>query len=121
VIHVLRALNGSSQFDAAWLNNLPQAVPLVWQNEAAKAYVFRSDTQMTLDDVRHYQYPWMLRTTIDAYPRGDMFEKARALVWLEKALKRRITAEELRFETWTGAEILFALRHAQAVLHPQPK
>jgi hypothetical protein len=121
VIHVLRAVNGSSQFDAAWLNNLPQTVPVVWQNEAAKAYVFRSDTQMTLDDVRHYQYPWMLRATIDAYPRGDMLEKARALVWLEKALERPITAKELRFETWTGAETLFALRHAQAVLHPQPK
>ena len=41
-------------------SNLPQAVPTPLQSEMAKGYVFRSKTQFTLDDVRHYRFPWML-------------------------------------------------------------
>ena len=34
--------------------------------------------QFTLDDVRHYRFPWMLRTTVDAYANGSAMQKARA-------------------------------------------
>src|SRR5262249_40788925 len=88
VIHTLRAVAGSEQFDARWLDQLPQAVPSPLDNEQAKGYVFRSKLQYTLDDVRHYRFPWMLTTTIDAYANGGVVQKARAALWIEEALRR---------------------------------
>ena len=116
VIHVLRTVAGSAQFDARWLDRLPQAVPSPLDNEQAKGYVFRSKTQFTLDDVRHYRFPWMLTTTIDAYANGGATQKARAALWIEEALRRPLTPADLRNEHWTIAETLFALRHVRSVL-----
>jgi hypothetical protein len=116
VIHVLRTVVGSAQFDARWLDRLPQAVPSPLDNEQAKGYVFRSKTQFTLDDVRHYRFPWMLTTTIDAYANGGATQKARAVLWIEEALRRPMSPADLRNEHWTIAETLFALRHVRSVL-----
>jgi hypothetical protein len=116
VIHVLRAVAGSAQFDVRWLNQLPQAVPSPLDNEQAKGYVFRSKIQYTLDDVRHYRFPWMLTTTIDAYANGGVVQKARAALWIEEALRRPLSAPDLRNEHWTIAETLVALRHVRSVL-----
>lgn len=120
-IHVLRAVKRSTQFDAAWLGNLPRAVPGPGESEQAKGYVFGGGTQFTIDDVRHYRYPWMLRATVDAYAGADLLGKARALLWLEEALNRAPTAEDLHSEVWTSAEVLFALRHVQSTLRRQSK
>jgi hypothetical protein len=102
------------------LNNLPKTVPSPTESEQAKGYVFRSLTQMTIDDVRHYRYPWMLRTTVDAYAAADLMQRAKALVWLEDALRRAPTPQEVNSEAWTSAEVLFALRHAKSVLSQKP-
>jgi hypothetical protein len=116
-IYVLRRVTGSTELDAAWLNNLPQAVPTPGESEQSKGYVFVKRTQVTLDDVRHYRYPWMLRTTIDSYANADVFQRARALLWLEEALAEAPSVADLNSEAWTSAEVLFALRHAQSALH----
>lgn len=116
VIHVLRAVAGSQQFDALWLDRLPQAVPSPLDSEQAKGYVFRSKTQFTLDDVRHYRFPWMLTTTIDAYANGGVAQKARGALWIEEALRRPLSPADLRNEHWTIAETLLALRHVRSVL-----
>lgn len=116
VIHVVRVVTGSTQFDARWLDRLPQAVPSPLDNEQAKGYVFRSKTQFTLDDVRHYRFPWMLTTTIDAFANGGPTQKARAVLWVEEALRRPMSPADLRNEHWTIAETLFALRYVRSVL-----
>lgn len=116
VVHVAQTVDGSQQFDAPWLNDLPAAVPAPGQNETSKAYVFRTKSQITLDDVRHYRYPWMLRATVDCYAAGNIWQRVRALLWIEEALKRAPTPDDLRKEIWTSAEILFSLRHVQSVL-----
>jgi hypothetical protein len=116
VIHVLRTVTGQGRFDALWLEQLPQAVPPPLQSEQAKGYVFRSKTQFTLDDVRHYRFPWMLTTTVDAYANGGRVQKARAALWIEEALRRPLTPSDMRNEHWTIAETLFALRHVRSVL-----
>ena len=116
VMHVLRAVKGTDGFDQPWLNNLPLTVPKPAEGESAKGYVFLGEGQFTLDDVRHYRYPWMLRETIDSYAHGNLVGRTRALLWLDEALKKASTAEDLRLETWTSAEILFALRRAQAAV-----
>ena len=119
VINAIRTVRGSIDFDAVWLSNLPETVPAPGEDEQAKGVIFISKTQFMVDDVRHYRYPWMLRTTIDAYENGDLLQRAGALIWLDEALRRAPTVEDLHREGWTMAEVLFALRHAQMVLHPQ--
>ena len=89
------------------------------ENEVAKGYVFRSKTQFTLDDVRHYPFPWMLRATVESYESGTMTQRARALVWLEQAFRLPRRADEFRGEFWTMAETLFALRYVQRRLDPK--
>jgi hypothetical protein len=116
VIHAVRAVTGSTRFDALWLDQLPQAVPPPLQSEQAKGYVFRSERQFTLDDVRHYRFPWMLTTTVEAYANGSVTQKARAALWIEEALRRPLSPADMRNEHWTIAETLLALRHVQAVL-----
>ena len=85
------------------------------ENEIAKGYVFRSKTQFTLDDVRHYPFPWMLRATVEAYANGNVAQRARALLWLEEAFKKPLRAEDFHSEFWTIAETLFALRQVQGL------
>jgi len=99
---------------------LPQRVPGPIESEIAKGYVFRSKTQFTLDDVRHYPFPWMLRATVEAYEHGSVAQRARALLWLEEAFAKPLRAEDFRSEHWTMAETLWALRHVQALLGPKP-
>ena len=66
--------------------------------------------------MRHYRFPWMLTTTVDAYANGSAMQKARAALWIEEALRRPLTPADLRNEHWTIAETLFALRHVRSVL-----
>jgi hypothetical protein len=117
VIHVLREVKGVDKFDRPWLDNLPRRVPKPSETEDAKAYVFLVGNQFTLDDTRHYRYPWMLRETVDAYPRGDLADRTRALLWLNGALDNPISPKDLNSEPYTIAEVLFGLRHAQSVLN----
>src|SRR5262249_29139520 len=120
VIHTLHVVAGSREFDNLWLDRLPQRVPSPIENEVAKGYV-RSATQFTLDDVRHYPFPWMLRATIESYESGTTLQRARALLWLERAFNSPMRLEDFRAEYWTMAETLFALRQAQSLLDPKAR
>lgn len=117
-IHVLRSVTGTTKFDGLWLKELPRNSPLPGQDELAKGYVFFGTNQMTIDETRHYLYPWMLRTTIDAYHQGTVMERSHALVWLQDALVHAPMAEDLYKEIWTTAEVLYSLQHAKSALHP---
>ncbi|MGH8130483.1 MAG: hypothetical protein ACRES3_06485, partial [Steroidobacteraceae bacterium] len=117
VIHVLRTVAASNRFDALWLDRLPQIVPDPLQSEISKGVVFRSKTQITLDEVRHYLFPWMLRTTVESYADGDASHRARAVLWMEEAFKRPLHAEDFHSEYWTIAETVFALRDVEAKLN----
>jgi hypothetical protein len=116
VIHALRTVGGATQFDTQWLEQLPQGVPTPIQSEMAKGYVFRSKTQFTLDDVRHYRYPWMLLATVGAYANGSPVQRARATLWVEEAFRRPLRPADLHNEHWTIAETLYALRRVRAIL-----
>jgi hypothetical protein len=120
-MHALRTVADISEFDHAWLAELPRRVPGLTESETAKGQVFRSKNQFTLDDVRHYRFPWMLKTTVDAYPNGTNLEKARALVWIEKALDRPLTSTDFRNEIWTIAETVFVLRQIAEPLQAKPR
>ena len=92
-----------------------------YESESAKGYVFRSKNQFTLDDVRHYRYPWMLATTVEAFGAGSNLEKSRALIWIEEALPRRLSNADFRSEIWTIAEAVFAFRRIAEPLRVQPQ
>src|SRR5262249_31056116 len=49
VVHALHTVANSSAFDTLWLDQLPQRVPPLLENEVAKGYV-RGETYFTLDD-----------------------------------------------------------------------
>jgi hypothetical protein len=119
VIHTLHAVKASHAFDGKWLDQLPPRVPAPIENEVAKGYVYRSEIQFTLDDVRHYPFPWMLRATAESYETGTTAQRARALVWLEQAFKTPLRPADFRNEFWTMAETLFALRQVQGLLDPK--
>ncbi len=116
VIHVLRTVTGSSEFDVLWLRDLPQRVPGLTESEISKGNVLRTKTVMTVDDSRHYRFPWMLRTTVEAYANGNVSQRARALLWIEEALRSPLRVEDFHTEFWTMAEMLFALGHVQTQL-----
>jgi hypothetical protein len=117
VVHALHTVAKSNDFDTLWLDQLPQRVPPPLENEVAKGYV-RGETYFTLDDSRHYIFPWMLRATVEAYAHGNAMQRARALLWLEEAFKTPLRPEDFRSEFWTMAETLFALRHVQGLTAP---
>jgi hypothetical protein len=119
VIHTLHTVAASHAFDGKWLDQLPPRVPAPIENEVAKGYVYRGEIQFTLDDVRHYPFPWMLRATAESYETGKTAQRARALVWLEQALKTPLRPADFRNEFWTMAETLFALRQVQDLLEPK--
>jgi len=112
VLYALRTTADVREFDASWLAELPQLVPSATENETARGEVFRSATQLTLDEVRHYRFPWMLRATVDAFGAGTVWQKARATVWVENAFKRALSDDDFHREKWTMAEALFGIRHA---------
>jgi hypothetical protein len=116
VIHTLHVVAGARDFDNLWLDRLPQRVPGPIENEVAKGYVFLDNGQFTLDDVRHYPFPWMLRATVEAYQSGTTAQRARALLWLEDAFKSPMRQEDFHSEFWTMAETLFALRQVQGLI-----
>ena len=91
-------------------------MPGLGESEISKGNVFRTKTVMTVDDSRHYRFPWMLRTTVEAYANGTVAQRARALLWIEEALGAPLRIEDFHNEFWTMSEILFALGHAQAHL-----
>jgi hypothetical protein len=119
VIHTLHVVAGARDFDNLWLDRLPQRVPGPIENEVAKGYVFLDNGQLTLDDVRHYPFPWMLRATVEAYQSGTTAQRARALLWLEEAFKSPMREEDFHKEYWTMAETLFALRQVQGLIGRQ--
>ena len=104
-VHVLRAVAGTTRFDGLWLETLPRDVPPPGHSEISKGLVLRSKTQFTLDESRHYQFPWMLLTTVDAYRNGSAPQKARAVLWVEAALSHPLTADGHSLRAYHGRSL----------------
>jgi hypothetical protein len=121
VLHILREVTGQRDFDRAWLENLPIAVPQFRENEIAKANLLApAGSSVEIDDSRVYRFPWMLVTTIDSVGAGSLWQRAQALVWVEEALKTPFGKADFGSEAWIAGEVLFALRQAEAKLDGKP-
>jgi hypothetical protein len=116
VVHVLDSIDSSTKFDALWLDELPHRVPGLLENEISKGVVLLSKTEFTLDEVRNYPFPSMLRATAEAYAQGNILERTSGLRWIDEALKTPFFPGDFHSEYWTMAETLFALRQTRALL-----
>ena len=121
VLTILHHVTKRTEFDQPWLANLPIAIPHFRDNEISKANLLpKPGGQTEIDDSRFYRFPWMLLATIEAQAGGTALQRARALVWVEEALKAPIVMSDFGSEAWIAGEVLFALRLAAARLDGKP-
>lgn len=124
VTHVLRTVTGTWRYDSPWLQALPEAVPAPRSNEISKASVLIAESGRRrlaeIDDSRMYRFPWMLLATVEASATGGPVERARALVWVEDALRDPLGEDDFASESWIVGEVLFVLRQIEARLDGRP-
>jgi hypothetical protein len=129
-IHVLNQVKHDPYLLVKWLDELPLPPPDLATYDWAKAHVVLPNGTVTLDEVRHYRYPWMLITTAEAFPAGTRWQRARATVWIEEALREPVVIADQcsatdtalcipRHADWTIAEVLIALRHLKQRVNGQ--
>ncbi|TDR93009.1 ATP-binding protein [Enterovirga rhinocerotis] len=121
VIHILREVTGERGFDRPWLDALPITVPQFRDNEISKANLLvKAGASVEVDDSRFYRFPWMLLATVETQESGSLLQRARALVWVEQALKAPLSNADFGNEAWIAGEVLFVLRQVEARLEGKP-
>jgi biotin carboxyl carrier protein len=111
VLHTLHVADpsGLRELDRDWLSSLPRTPPEAPLEEGS--YVeFRG----RFDHFQQITLPWMLIATVDAYPSGDIFQRARARNWIDSALSERsVLAADADTNNWWRAELLYALKYVR--------
>ena len=120
-IHVLKHVAGSTEHHRAWLDHLPVEMPAILDSESPKAAVVVNDKEGEVDDSRMYRFPWMLVATVEAYGSGSRLQRARALRWVETALAEPLTPAQFEGRIWVMGEVVYALRHVEALLEGRPQ
>lgn len=121
VLQILRTVTGRHDYDRPWLENLPIAIPQFRDNEIPKGNLLvKVGSNVEIDDSRFYRFPWMLLATVNSQASGSLYQRARAQVWVEEALKRPYTKTDFGSEAWIAGEVLFALRQVEAKLLGKP-
>ena len=116
VMHALHVLDPNgvqtpfNQLDAEWLRTLPSEIPSATYKEVSGLTIQLGPVLLRRDTIRHYVLPWELIATVDAYKNGNLFEKVRALKWIDHLL---VKAGEFQTSVndayWIAAELLIAL------------
>jgi len=112
VLHTLHVADpsGLRELDRDWLSSLPRTPPEAPLEEGS--YVeFRG----RFDHFQQITLPWMLIATVDAYPSGDIFQRARTRNWIDSALSERsvLAADADTTTNWWRAELLYALKYVR--------
>ena len=114
VLHALHlsAPDQMTALDKEWIDSLP--VTTIAASDGEKYYVEMEGTNpRAIDHFVQIKLPWMLISTIDAYASGDVFQRAKALHWLERTLNHESVAiADGNENNWWRAELLYALRYA---------
>jgi hypothetical protein len=115
VLHTLHVADpsGLRELDRDWLSSLPRTPPEASFQEGS--YVeMRGSNKGRIDHFQQITLPWMLIATVDAYPSGDIFQRARARNWIDSALSERsaLTADA-DTNNWWRAELLYALKYVR--------
>jgi hypothetical protein len=101
----------AADVDQAWLDNLPASAVPASLGENYYVEIKQSSTRQ-IDHFVQLTMPWMLIATIDAYPNGNLLQKARALSWVERTLGHEsVKNADAEQENWWRGELLIALNH----------
>jgi len=112
VVHVLHQVwpHNLREIDRAWLDNLPTPPPAVGDADHGYRWITGKDGNH-LESIVQIRLPWMLIATVDAYPSGGIWQRVRALLWMEQALQQESITAETQERNWWRAELLYALRY----------
>jgi hypothetical protein len=112
VLHTLHVADpsGLRELDRDWLSSLPRTPPEAPLEEGS--YV---EFGGRFDHFQQITLPWMLIATVDAYPSGDIFQRARTRNWIDSALSERsvLAADADTTTNWWRAELLYALKYVR--------
>jgi hypothetical protein len=116
VLHTLHVADpsGLRELDRDWLSSLPRTPPEASFQEGS--YVeMRGSNKGRIDHFQQITLPWMLIATVDAYPSGDIFQRARARNWIDSALSERsvLAADADTTTNWWRAELLYVLKYVR--------
>jgi hypothetical protein len=114
VLHALHlsAPDQVAALDKEWIASLTDTS--IKASDGENYYVVMESTNApSIDHFVQIKIPWMLIATIDAFPSGDVFERTKALLWLERILSHEsVINSDTTKENWWRAELLYALRYA---------
>jgi hypothetical protein len=100
--------------DAYWMANLPSDLPLPKDDTSSSPTVITKQFGASADSTHHLKLPWVLIGTVDAYPAGNIVQRARAARLLHQVSDRRESIRgELHGMPWLQAETLIALRYVR--------
>jgi len=99
------------ELDNEWVANLP-LLPIS-ASDGEKYYVdLEGNNSHELDHFEQLRLPWLLIATADAFSGVDLFQKTKALLWLENVLNHEsIGLADADERSWWRAELLYALRY----------
>jgi hypothetical protein len=114
-LHALHMVGGYDlkDIDRLWLRSLPNTLPRADEYDVSARTVFRSSNDpIQTDDTKYYSLPWAIVATIDAYPNGNIFDRAFALNWLERVIAASPleTLKGDNHDNWVLALNLLALK-----------
>ncbi|HXN88741.1 MAG TPA: hypothetical protein VN890_05225 [Methylocella sp.] len=113
VLHVINQLLGedAKQFNVEWLEKLPGRVILA--GEAEDFYIeIPTPAGMAFDHWEQLKMPGLTVATVDAYSSGNVFQRAKALRWLENILDDESVSSSDARKEWWRAEVLYSLNYA---------
>jgi hypothetical protein len=104
--------------DKAWLDNLPASPVPASLGEHSYVEIKHGGTRQ-IDHFVQLTMPWMLIGTVDAYPAGDIFQRTRALTWIEQTLSQEsVRNADAEHTNWWRAELLIAMNHLDSRIAP---
>lgn len=100
--------------DAYWMAHLPSDLPMPKDDTSSSATVITKQFGPSADSTHHFKLPWVLIGTVDAYPAGNIVQRAHAARLFHQVSDRRDPIrDDLHGMPWLQAETLIALRYVR--------
>jgi hypothetical protein len=99
------------QLNKEWLDKLPDRI--VTAGEVEKVYIgIQTKSGWAFDHFEQLPMPWLTVATVDAFRSGDIFQRAKALKWLENVVEDESVSSSDSRNSWWRAELLYSLNYA---------
>jgi hypothetical protein len=114
VLHAIHRTAGVPpvENDGDWMARLPEQLPRAGDVAISGQPVQITVNEFARDGTHMFAFPWLIVATIDAYPQGDLVQRAQALALLNQTPREQ---DGVRFEAdrkpWVAAEFLIGLRY----------